>query len=303
MTTKKKKAAEAVETITAYKGFENDWKCRGFQYKVGESFSHEGEVKACESGFHACEYPLDVFNYYHPSGNRFAVVEQSGELSRHSGDSKVASKSIAIKAEIDTAGLVKAAIEYTTSRCTPVDPESPASATGYQSAASATGDHSAASATGYQSAASATGYQGAASATGYQGAASATGDQGAASATGYQGAASATGTRGAASATGYQSAASATGYQGAASATGYHGAASATGYQGAASATGKASVAVATGCEGRAQAADGCALVLVFRDDDGNIIHIRASKVGDNGIKPNVWYSLDKAGEFVEVEQ
>ena len=240
MTTKKKKAAEAVETITAYKGFENDWKCRGFQYKVGESFSHEGEVKACESGFHACEYPLDVFNYYHPSGNRFAVVEQSGELSRHSGDSKVASKSIAIKAEIDTAGLVKAAIEYTTSRCTPVDPESPASATGYQSAASATG---------------------------------------------------------------YHSAASATGGQGAASATGYQCAASATGYQGAASATGKASVAVATGCEGRAQAADGCALVLVFRDDDGNIIHIRASKVGDNGIKPNVWYSLDKAGEFVEVEQ
>jgi hypothetical protein len=283
MTAKKKKTTPTVETITTFKGFDKDLKCRGFQYKVGETFKHDGAVKACESGFHACEYPLDVFGYYPPAGNRFAVVEQSGELSRHSDDSKVASKSISIKAEISIAGLVKAAIEYTTSRCNPVDPESPASATGYQGAASATG------------------YQGAASATGVRGAASATGYQGAASATGYQGAASATGVRGAASATGYQGAASATGYQGAASATGDQGAASATGYQGAASATGEASVAVSTGWEGRAQAAEGCAIVLVFRDDDGNIVHIRARKVGDNGIKAGVWYTLDAQGEFLEI--
>ena len=283
MTAKKKKTTPTVETITTFKGFDKDLKCRGFQYKVGETFKQDGAVKACESGFHACEYPLDVFGYYPPAGNRFAVVEQSGELSRHSDDSKVASKSISIKAEISIAGLVKAAIEYTTSRCNPVDPESPASATG---------DQGAASATGYQGAASATGVRGAASATGVRGAASATGDQGAASATGYQGAASATGVRGAASATGYQGAASATGDQGAASATGV---------RGAASATGEASVAVSTGWEGRAQAAEGCAIVLVFRDDDGNIVHIRASKVGDNGIKAGVWYTLDAQGEFLEI--
>jgi hypothetical protein len=239
MTSKKKKTTPTVETITTFKGFDKDLKCRGFQYKVGETFKHDGNVKACESGFHACEYPLDVFGYYPPAGNRFAVVEQSGELSRHSDDSKVASKSISIKAEISIAGLVKAAIEYTTSRCNPVDPESPASATGTRGAASATGT---------------------------RGAASATGDQGAASATGYQGAASATGTRGAASA------------------------------------TGQASVAVSTGWEGRAQAADGCAIVLVFRDNDGNIVHIRASKVGENGIKAGGWYTLDDKGEFVEIK-
>jgi hypothetical protein len=44
------------------------------------------------------------------------------------------------------------------------------------------------------------------------------------------------------------------------------------------------------------------AIVLVHRNDDGEIVHIRASKVGENGIKAGVWYSLDAGGQFVEVE-
>ena len=279
--TEKKDAPQPV--VVAYKGFGQDWKCRDFQYEVGKGYEHSGKAQACESGFHACEHPLDVFGYYPPAGSRFAIVEQSGELSRHESDSKVASSKITIKAEIDFAGLIKAAIEYTTSRCKPVDPTSPASATGDWGAASATGD------------------RGAASATGYQGAASATGDRGAASATGYQGAASATGDRGAASATGYQGAASATGYQGAASATGDWGAASATGDRGAASATGDRGAAMASGDEGRAKGIDGNALFLVFRDDNYKIIHARAAIVGRDGIKPDTFYMLDKDGQFVEV--
>jgi hypothetical protein len=218
------------EAITSFKGFDENWKCRGFQYKLGETFTHDGDVQACESGFHACEYPLDVFNYYPPAGNRFAVVEQSGQLSRHSDDTKVASKTLTVKAEISLPGLIKAAIEYTVKRCAPIDPESPAYS-----------DKD-------------------------RGAASATGTRGAASATGYSGAASATGTRGAASA------------------------------------TGKHSVAMACGYDGRAMAGETGAIVLAYRDDDYNLLHIRASKVGENGIKAGVWYRLGAAGEFVEVE-
>ena len=142
---------EQGEVITSYKGFNSDWTCRGFQYEIGKTYTHEGVVKACEGGFHACEHPLDVFNYYPPAGSKFAEVEQSGDLSREDGDSKVASRSISVKAELTIAGLVKAAIEYTTKRCTPVDPASPASATG---------DWGAASATGYQGAAMASGREG-----------------------------------------------------------------------------------------------------------------------------------------------
>ncbi len=199
MATKKPKAGPVLVT---YKGFGLDWKCRDFQYAVGETYEHKGKAIACESGFHACEYPLDVFAYYPPGSSRFAITEQSGDIARHDGDSKVASSRITVKAEIDLAGLIKAAIDWTFSRAEPIDPASPASATGTSGAASATGYRGAASATGTRGAASATGTSGAASATGYRGAASATGYSGAASATGYRGAASATGDSGAAMASG-----------------------------------------------------------------------------------------------------
>ena len=166
-----------------YKGMSKDMKCRGFQYEVGKEYETDKAV-ACECGFHACEYPLDVFNYYPPSTSRFFEVEQSGEISKHGGDSKVASTKIKIGAELSIAGLVKAAVEFTKERCTQEEGDK---ATGYQGAASATGDYGAASATGTRGAASATGDYGAASATGTRGAASATGNASVAMAAGIDG--------------------------------------------------------------------------------------------------------------------
>ncbi len=66
--------------------------------------------------------------------------------------------------------------------------------------------------------------------------------------------------------------------------------------------TGKHAVAAALGIEAKAKASEGGAIVLVHRTDSGDLLQIRASKVGENGIKPNVWYSLDESGVFVEVE-
>ena len=107
--------------------------------------------------------------------------------------------------------------------------------------------------------------------------------------------------RSAASNTGDYSAASNTGYQSAASNTGNYSAASNTGNRSAAEVSGADSVAMASGYQGRARACAGSAIVLCFRDDRGKLLHIRAVIAGSNGIKPDTWYSLDKAGEFVEV--
>ena len=164
-----------------YKGMDANMQCRGFQYEVGKEYETD-EAVVCKAGFHACEYPLDVINYYAPAESRYAVVEQSGKISKSGEDTKVASTKIKIVAEIGLAGLVEAAVEYTTTRA---KEEPGGHATGYRGAASATGDQGAASATGNQGAASATGDQGAASATGDQGAASATGKAGVALAAGF----------------------------------------------------------------------------------------------------------------------
>ena len=252
--------------MKAFKGFNKDMTCRGFQFEEGKTYElPEGEAaKLCESGFHACEMPLDVFSYYPPASSVYREVELESVSDERRDDSKVCASKIKIGAKLDIAGIVKAQIECIKERAHEVE-----------------GGH-------------ASEKQGAASATGFQGAASATGDWGAASATGARGAASATGSRGAASATGDWGAASATGSQGAASATGS---------QGAASATGKESVAMACGYQGKAKAAQGCVIFLVERGDwNGEtypILAANAAIVDGERIKAGTWYTL-RNGEFVE---
>ncbi|WP_319060808.1 DUF7666 domain-containing protein [Pseudomonas aeruginosa] len=350
MASKKKAASE--EVVTAYKGFKQDLTCRGYQFEIGGTYKHEGEVEACSSGFHSCEYPLDVFGYYAPGESRFAIVKASGQLSRHDDDSKIASATLVVEAEISMPTMISRALDWIMSKvdksveqtvvgetASNTGYQSAASNTGNRSAASNTGNRSAASNTGYQSAASNTGYQSAASNTGYQSAASNTGDysaasntgnrsaasntgnrsaasntgnrsaasntgnRSAASNTGNRSAASNTGNRSAASNTGNRSAASNTGNRSAASNTGDYSAASNTGYQSAAEVSGKESVAASLGIEGRARASAGSAIVLCHRDDEGRLIHIRASKVGENGVEPDTWYQLNAEGEFVEFDE
>ena len=169
------------EVIKAYKGFNKDMTCRDFRYEEGKEYE-EDRAEACSCGFHACEHPLDCLGYYDPAHSVYHEVEQSGEISKRSDDTKVASTKIKIGAIVSIAGLVQAAIEYTKER---VKPE-----------AEANEDCGASSATGYCGASSATGNCGASSATGYKGASSATGNYGASSATGNCGASSATGYKG-----------------------------------------------------------------------------------------------------------
>ncbi|EAR0212211.1 hypothetical protein CLA95_12815 [Salmonella enterica] len=110
------------------------------------------------------------------------------------------------------------------------------------------------------------------------------------------------GNRSAATNTGDWSAATNTGSCSAATNTGDCSAATNTGNRSAAEVSGSQSVAAAFGIEGKARASEGGAIVLCYRDEDGELIHIRASKVGENGIMPNTWYQLNEDGEFVACE-
>lgn len=201
---------EENKEIIAYKGFKQDWTCRGYQYEVGKTYEHKGNVKACESGFHACEYPLDVLSYYSPAVSKFAVVKMSGETSKDSDDTKIASAKITIETEINLPEMIKKAVEWIKGK---VDWDAAkVSNTGDLSVATNTGDWSAAEVSGKQS------------------------------------------------------------------------------------------IAVALGWQSKAKASIDGAIVCVYRNDDGELIHIKASKVGENNIKADTWYTLDEIGEFVEVK-
>jgi hypothetical protein len=112
--------------ITAYKGFNKDLTCNGFQYEVGKEYEMpEDEVQICQAGFHACESPLEVLDYYFMDDNcdmaRFAEVEQSGKISmENDGSTKMASSKIRIKAELKFSDLVKIGIDWLIEKTRPV---------------------------------------------------------------------------------------------------------------------------------------------------------------------------------------
>ena len=165
--------------MKAYKGFNPDMTCRGFQYEEGKTYETD-EATLCEKGFHACLAPLDVFSYYQPCDdngnlNKFHEVELEEVDERRDNDTKVCAKKISIGAELNFFGLAKAHVEYVKEH---VDKESvkeadedrsAATNTGNQSAATNTGDWSAATNTGYQSAATAEGQESVALAWGIDG--------------------------------------------------------------------------------------------------------------------------------------
>lgn len=135
--------------MKTYKGFDKDLRCRGFQYEIGKEYEEE-KAEACECGFHGCENPLDVFVYYPPcDGNRYCEVEQSGGLSNHSDDSKVASTKIKIGVEIGLKRLIQAGVSFILEKVNWKDDS--ATNTGDYSAAEVADGGSVAIVTGYRS--------------------------------------------------------------------------------------------------------------------------------------------------------
>lgn len=161
------------EPIKAYKGFNADLTCRGFQYEVGKEYEHKGDVKICKSGFHACENPMAEFAIFPPGKSVFHEITLSGKTYRQDDNSRIAATHIKIGARLDIAGLCKAALKYVKSHCTNeinAEPGGAASAGDYGAATA--GDCGAATAGDYGVAAA--GYNGAATA-GFYGVASSRG--------------------------------------------------------------------------------------------------------------------------------
>ena len=132
--------------MKAYKGFTKDMTCRNFQYEEGKTYEHEGDVKVCKSGFHACEDAIDVLDYYAPGESVYHEVDVEDIVrDEKERDTKIAARKITIGARISIAKLIEAGIDF---RMKNAVLQKDSQTDEFSGAASATGDRGAASATG-----------------------------------------------------------------------------------------------------------------------------------------------------------
>ena len=265
------------EKIIAYKGMDENMRCRGKQYEVGKTYT-EDKADCCHAGMHACVNPFDVFSYYQLNGkNRFFEVECSGDVSKGDCDSKLACTELTIKGEMNFAGLVKATVQAVFDRVKEKGSffsgdYSTAGTSGYSSTAGTSGDYSTAGTSGYSSTAGTSGYSSTAGTSGNRSTAGTSGDSSTAGTSGYSSTAGTSGDSSTAAATGSFCKAESTGAN---------------------------SIAVANGYESKARGAMGDYLVLTEYDSNLNLVRAKMAQVDGDQIKPHVWYIL-KNGEFVE---
>ncbi len=141
--------------MKAYKGFNKNLTCRGFQYKEGGEYN-EDRAEVCKSGFHACENPFDCFAYYNPAeGSVFHEVELGGDIQRGDDDTKCAATKIKIGARLTLAGMIKAGLDFVFAKVK--KSKTPAATSGDLSTAATSGDRSTAATSGYRSTAATSG--------------------------------------------------------------------------------------------------------------------------------------------------
>ncbi len=248
--------------VIAYKAFDADMKCRGFQYAVGQTYEHKGKVSLCNEGFHACVLPFDCFNYYRDSKTwaRVRVVELSE--TRKGEDTKIVSAKITIEAVLTVPEWVRAQVAALV-----------ALVKGSTTAKATTGDYAHSATTGYSAHSATTGNYAHSATTGDYAHSATTGDYAHSATTGYY----------AHSATTGNSAHSAT-----------------TGDYAHSAVEGSNAIAAALGNSGTAQGKKGSWLVLSHFNSSGELVCVKTAKVGTAGIKPDVKYRLTAKGKFVK---
>nr|DAO06049.1 MAG TPA: hypothetical protein [Caudoviricetes sp.] len=274
--------------MKAYKGFNRDMTCRGFQFEEGKTYTHQGDVKLCESGFHACEDPLDCLRYYDPCTSVYHEVEIDDVSDERQDDTKIVGKKIRIGARMTIKSIVMASIEFAFASCKNMENSDYAS--GDWSRQAATGDGSSQAASGYGSCQAASGYGSRQDATG-------DGSRQAASGDGSRQAASGDWSRQAATGDGSSQAAS--GKWSRQAASGDESRQAASGDESRQETTGKSCVMMSAGNGGRAKGKIGSWIVLT--EWEQGVPNVVARRIDGKEVKEDVWYTL-KDGKFAEVE-
>ena len=275
--------------MKAYKGFNKDMTCRGFQYKEGETYETD-KASICREGFHACLDPLNTFSYYQPANSIYHEVEvDDGAEREENGDSKVASRTIKIGARLSIKDLVKAQIGLVIVRS-----KGDAYSSGEESSAATSGNGSSAATSGYRSNAATSG-NGSSAAT--------SGDWSSAATSGNGSSAATSGDWSSAATSGDWSSAATSGYRSSAATSGNGSSAATSGEESSAATDHANGIALANGKNSRARGTAGSWLVLTeWSDDQTQLLTVKAVQVDGEKVKPGIFYKLS-GGDVVEAEE
>ena len=160
------------DKIIAYKGMDENMCCRGKQYEIGKTYTEDKAI-CCISGMHACENPLDVFQYYRPDGkNRFFEVECNGAINKGEDDSKLACTELKVTGELSLAKFIRLSVQTTFERAMN---RAKKKTSGYHRSAATSGNSSSAATSGNSSSAATSGNSSSAATSGDYSTATATG--------------------------------------------------------------------------------------------------------------------------------
>jgi len=295
--------------IIAYKGFDKDLKCRGFQYEVGKSFEHDGPVEMCGSGFHACQNPSDVLDFYPiENGNRFAVVEMDGDV--RNDDKKSVSSKLNIKAELSLCDFIKVSVNWHISgwfkdliskKDASTGNYAHNASTGNYAHNASTGDDAHNASTGNYAHNASTGDDAHNASTGYRAHNASTGNYAHNASTGDDARNASTGNYAHNASTGNYAHNASTGNYAHNASTGDDARNASTGDNSSDQTMGDNGVSASLGRGSKVKGALGTPIALVHYDDNGNPLKFVTGIIGKRGLKADTWYMLTD-GKITEVE-
>jgi len=284
-----KTKSNPVKSIKGYKAFNKGMLCQDFQYAENTEYSIKENPKLCEKGFHFCENPLNILDYYNLCDSEFAEIESLGKT--ETDNLKTVTNKIKIRIKLDLKAFINASFKFLWEKCK-------ISENGDIQAAS--GDSSQLAASGYSSQLAASGNSSQLAASGDSSQLAASGNSSQLAASGYFSQLAASGDSSKLAASGDSSQLAASGNYSQLAASGDSSQLAASGDYSQLELNGKNSIGVAIGYNGIVKAKIGCWIILAeWRD---NIpICVKSTQIDGKILKEDIWYKLENS-EFKEIK-
>jgi len=275
-----KTKSNPVKSIKGYKAFNKGMLCQDFQYAENTEYSIKENPKLCEKGFHFCENPLNILDYYNLCDSEFAEIESLGKT--ETDNLKTVTNKIKIRIKLDLKAFINASFKFLWEKCKISENGDIQAASGDSSKLAASGDSSKLAASGDSSQLAASGDFSHLAASGNYSQLAASGDSSKLAASGDFSHLAASGNFSHLAASGNYS----------------HLAAS--GDYSQLELNGKNSIGVAIGYNGIVKAKIGCWIILAeWRD---NIpICVKSTQIDGKILKEDIWYKLENS-EFKEIK-